>query len=110
MHIISDQKHWIQKCNYYLKIKLDELQPCADYLQTVVDSSSNFDSIELTRTKYLERFRNLLESFGSDSEKQSKLIELRKAYLIDKTNRFIDDINKTKARKTTKWIQKNVIN
>ena len=99
----------LQENNNVLKAKLDELQPCADYLQSVVDFSTNFDSIEsilnrfhsinLTREEYLGKYRDLLETFGTDSAKRMKLIELRKAYLIDKTKKFIDNINKLKQEK-----------
>ena len=106
---LQQQDEELQEKNNALKAKLDVLQPCADYLNSVVDFSTNFDSIEsilnryhsinLTREEYLDKYRKLLETFGTDSAKRMKLIELRKSYLIDKTKKFIDNINKLKQEK-----------
>ena len=99
----------LKQRNDKLRADLDRLQPCADYLQRVVDVSSNYDSIESilnryhsinkTREEYLTKYRQLLESFGTNSKKRNALIELRKSYLIDKTMRFNENIARMKQEK-----------
>ena len=109
---LKQEDEILQERNNVLKVELDKLQPIADYLQSVVDFSTNFDSIEsilnryhsvdITREEYIDKYRKLLESFGTDSEKREKLLELRKAYLIDKTKKFNDKVSRLKQDKLQK--------
>jgi hypothetical protein len=74
------------------------LQPCAEYLQSVVDSCQTFDNIEAilhrydslaaTRAEYLERYQALMGRFGVDEQELAKLLAVRKSHVIDWTMKF----------------------
>jgi DNA repair exonuclease SbcCD ATPase subunit len=89
--------------------ELKELQPCADYLQAVVESCQAFDSIESilyrheslsnAKQEYLELYETLMATFGTEEEQLALELEVKKSHLIDSTMKFnekISTINQTK--------------
>ena len=95
--------------NDKLKEELDALQPCADYLQQVVESSGAFENIEAilnrheslasTRAEYLEKYHELMERYGTDEEKLTQQLEARKSHLIDCTMKYNEGIARVSQAK-----------
>lgn len=88
--------------NEKLRAELEELQPCADYLQAVTERSRNFENIEsilnrhqtltATRQTYIEKFQELMSRFGTEEEILNKDLEMKRANLIDRTMQLNDGI------------------
>lgn len=106
--------------NDKLKQELDVLQPCADYLQTVVESSSTFDNIEAilhrheslaqTRAEYVARYHELMERFGTDEEKLARQLDVRKSHLIDCTMKYNEGIARAaQAKKRNEYRRATLI-
>lgn len=108
---LTDKEERLRAKNDLLTEELKDLQPCADYLQSVVEACQTFDNVEAilhrheslsnTRSEYLKRYQELMTKYGNDEAELSKQLEVRRSHLIDSTmkyNEAISRINKTKKQ------------
>lgn len=78
--------------NEGLKDELEELQPYADYLQSVVEQSRQFETIESildrqhalvkTHAEYVDRYSDLLRRFGTEEQQLEFELELKRSQLV----------------------------
>lgn len=108
---LTEREEKLRTKNDALTEELKELQPCADYLQSVVEACQTFDNVEAilhrhetlshTRGEYLKKYQELMKKYGSDEAELAKLLEIRRSYLIDSTMKYndaISRINRTKKQ------------
>ena len=105
--------------NDQLKKELEELQPCADYLQSVVESCTSFDNIDAilhryeilseTRRIYLQKYQQLMSTFGNDEVILQKQLDIRKSYLLDSTMKYNDAIAKINQIKKENEYNKTIL-
>ena len=116
---LIEEEAELKKKNDELKVQLEELQPCADYLQKVAERSRNFENIEdilnrheslaTTRQEYLEKFQALMTKMGTEEKELSKELEIKKAQLIDKTMQLNAGIAKVNQAKKINQYQKTIL-
>lgn len=100
---LSETEEQKRALNEQLKAELEELQPCADYLQSVVESCTSFDNIDAilhryetlaeTRSIYLDQYQQLMSTFGNDHILLQKQLEFHKSKLIDSTMKYNEAIS-----------------
>lgn len=108
---LSETEEQKRALNEQLKAELEQLQPCADYLQSVVESCTSFDNIDAilhryetlseTRSIFLGQYQELMSTFGNDEVQLQKKLEFHRSKLIDATMKFneaIAKINQTKKK------------
>jgi DNA repair ATPase RecN len=106
---LTEREEKLRSRNDQLTQELEELQPCADYLQSVVESCQMFDNVEAIlhrheslsnmRSEYLAKYQELMSGYGKDEAQLQKLLEIRKSYLIDSTMKFNERLTKIKQTK-----------
>lgn len=110
----------LKKTNDSLKKELEELQPCADYLQNVVESCQTFDNIDAiltrhqtlakTREEYLQKYKSLMERLGNDETSLSKQLAVHQSHLIDSTMKFNLSLSKvSQAKKQNEYRKTNIM-
>lgn len=92
---LNDQENDLEKENESLKERLGKLQPCADYLQAVVEKSSFYETVEsllnryetlsTTRSEYVEKLLGIMQNFGSDEDKLNAELMNRRDKLLERT-------------------------
>ena len=111
---LTEREEKLRTKNDALTEELRQLQPCADYLQSVVESCQTFDNIEAilhrheslshTRGEFLEKYQELMGRYGSDEAELSKLLEVRRSHLIDSTMKYNEEISRiNKTRKQNEY-------
>jgi chromosome segregation ATPase len=111
---LMEEEEQLRTQNDQLREELDALQPCADYLQSVVESSPAFDNIEAilnryqslaaTRAEYLEKYQELMSRYGTDEQQLAQQLELRRSHLIDCTMKYNEGIARlAQARKQNEY-------
>jgi len=95
---LTAEEEELRQENDGLRAELAALQPCADYLQRVVESCGAFDNIEAvlnrhkslaaTRAEYLERYQDLMQRYGTDEAVLAQQLEVRKSHLVDCTMKY----------------------
>jgi chromosome segregation ATPase len=115
---LMEEEEQLKAQNDALRTELDILQPCADYLQSVVEFCPQFDNIEsilnrhqslaTTRAEYLQKYRELMERYGTDEAQLAQQLEVRRSHLIDCTMKYNEGIarvaqakKRNEYRKTT---------
>lgn len=117
---LTEREEALRERNDALTEELKELQPCADYLQSVVEACQTFDNVEAilhrheslahTRAEYLERYQALMTKYGSDEAELSKLLETRKSHLIDSTMKYNEAISRiARTRKQNEYRNTSLI-
>ncbi|KAH0789801.1 DnaJ domain containing protein [Histomonas meleagridis] len=117
---LSEEEEKLRTKNDSLKAELQSLQPCADYLQSVVDSCQSFDSIESilnrydslssTRAEFLQKYQNLMATYGADESNLTKQLETKRLDLINKTMRYNEGITKiSQMRKMSEYEKATLI-
>jgi DnaJ family protein A protein 5 len=106
---LTEREEKLRTRNDELTQELEELQPCADYLQSVVESCQMFDNVEAilhrheslsnTRSEYLTRYQDLMGEYGTDEAKLAQLLEVRRSHLIDSTMKFNERLTRIKQTK-----------
>jgi DNA repair exonuclease SbcCD ATPase subunit len=106
---LSEREESLRMHNDRLTAELSELQPCAEYLQSVVDSCQTFDNIEAilhrydslaaTRVEFLDRYQELMRKFGVDQKELTKLLAITRSHVIDWTMQFNARLAKIKQTK-----------
>ena len=101
---LSETEEQKRALNEKLKAELEELQPCADYLQSVVESCTSFDNIDAilhryetlseTRSIYLAQYQELMSTYGNDEIRLQHELEFHKSKLIDSTMKYNEAIAK----------------
>jgi predicted nucleic acid-binding Zn-ribbon protein len=99
---LMEEEQQLKKQNDQLRGELDALQQCANYLQSVVDACSSFDSIESIlnrhqslasiRSEYLEKYKDLMAKYGTDERELGKQLEIRRSHLVDGTMKYNEGI------------------
>jgi myosin heavy subunit len=116
---LTEREEKLRTRNDSLTEELTALQPCADYLQSVVESCQAFDNIEAilhrheslshTRQEYLAKYQELMGHYGSEEAKLSALLELRKSHLIDSTMKYNERISRIKQTKKANEYRKTTL-
>jgi hypothetical protein len=110
----------LKQQNDQLRQELDALQPCADYLQSVVEASPAFENIEsilnrhqslaATRAEYLQKYQELMARYGTDETKLAQQLEVRRSHLIDCTMKYNEGIARVaQARKQNEYRRTTLI-
>lgn len=112
---LTEVEKQLDEKNEKLRDELEELQPYADYLQSVVEFSPQFESIEMildrqqslvqTRNEYVEKYQTLLQRYGTEEEQLGAELEKQKSKLIGHT--MLLNEGKAKAIQTEKLNQYN---
>lgn len=104
-----------------LKKELDELQPYADYLQSVVESRecqgfdnvdailNRYHSLSQARVEHLELYQKLVKNLGNEESELQEQLELRKSYLIHSTMNLNSAIQKAQQTKKQNEYNRNSV-
>jgi septal ring factor EnvC (AmiA/AmiB activator) len=114
LRTLMEEEEQLRAQNDRLRGELDALQPCADYLQSVVEASPAFDNIDAilnryqslaaTRAEYLAKYQALMARYGTDEQQLAQQLEVRRSHLIDCTMKYNEGIARVaQARKQNEY-------
>jgi DNA repair exonuclease SbcCD ATPase subunit len=120
LRTLMEEEEQLKAQNNELRAELDSLQPCVDYLQSVVECCPAFENIESilnrhqslssTRAEFLEKYQDLMERFGSDEAKLAQELESRKSHLVNSTMKYNEGIARvTQVRKQNDYQRTTLI-
>ena len=116
---LSVKEEQLRKKNDDLTEELRRLQPCTDYLQSVVESGHKFDNIDAilnrhailaaTREEYIVKYQELLQEMGvKEREAEEKLLKERNL-LIDATMKYNGGVMAMESAKKVNEYKKTTV-
>ena len=116
---LSVKEEQLRKKNDDLSQELSRLQPCADYLQSVVESGHKFDNIDAilnrhailaaTREEYIVKYQELLQQMGVKEREAEEQLLKEKNLLIDLTMRYNGGVMAFESAKKVNEYKKTTI-
>ena len=118
--VLLEEEQFLKAQNDTLKDELRTLGQYSSYLKSVIiecpsfstiDSIlSRFQSISETNQEYFAKFQLLLSQFGSNSSKEAVILDTHKSYLIDRTMKFNEALNRVaQAKRLNEYKKAQVI-